>query len=255
MKTDHQVLPRRTVHLSIVIPVFNEAAVIGQTLAAAVAAVAVADLEAEIIVVDGGSSDATMHSAMASTQAYAIQESCRFQIIQAPRGRAAQMNAGAALATGDVLLFLHADTLLPAGAGRAVIDGLRNIRGLPPTPSSWGRFDVQIAGRARMLKVVARCMNLRSRLTGIATGDQAIFVTREAFAAAGGFPIQPLMEDIALSRTLKQRCAPVCLHLKVVTSERRWECNGVWRTILLMWTLRLRYWLGASPECLKRAYK
>ena len=234
--------------LSIIVPVFNEVAAICRTLAFAVAATATDDAddaETEIIVVDGGSSDATR----AVVEAFAMQERCRITVIESQRGRANQMNAGAAMAAGDVLLFLHADTLLPVGAGQAIIHGLRE------KSLVWGRFDVHIEGHARMLKVVAFCMNLRSRLTGIATGDQAIFVMRQTFVDADGFSVQPLMEDIALSRILKRRSAPLCLPDKVITSGRRWESNGVWRTILLMWTLRLQYWLGASPERLKRAYR
>lgn len=232
--------------LSIIVPVLNEAAAIGATLAAAVAALsAVTAVESEIIVVDGGSSDDTG----AVVEAFAMQSSRRVQIIQAHRGRAHQMNAGAAIATGEILLFLHADTLLPLGAAEAIIGGLAK------TSRVWGRFDVRIQARPQMLKVVAVCMNLRSRLTGIATGDQAIFVVRQAFFDAGGFAPQPLMEDIAFSRILKQRSAPLCLFEKVITSGRRWETRGVWRTIFLMWRLRWQYWLGASPQQLLQAYR
>ena len=160
-------------------------------------------------------------------------------MLAAPRGRAAQMNAGAREASGDVLVFLHADTRLPPDADQW-------IRGV------WGRFDVHIEGRHPLLGLVAWSMNLRSRLTGIATGDQAIFVRREAFP---GFPELPLMEDIAFSQAMKRRARPACLRAKVVTSGRRWEARGVVRTILLMWRLRAMYAMGASPERLARLYE
>ena len=221
--------------LSIIVPALNEAAGIVATLSA------LAPLRArgaELIVVDGGSEDGT--PALACPWAD--------QVVAGPRGRARQMNAGAALARAPVLLFLHADTRLPAGA-----DGL--IQAATTQGASWGRFDVHISGCARMLRVVAVMMNLRSRLTGIATGDQAIFVTRAAFERAGGFPDQPLMEDIELSLRLRRQASPACLRQQVVTSGRRWEQRGVWRTIWLMWQLRWRYWRGVSPQVLAEAYR
>jgi rSAM/selenodomain-associated transferase 2 len=244
-------------HLSIIIPVLNEADALAATLLAARAACA--DLGAaavEIIVVDGGSSDST------GTVAARLAD----RVVVATRGRARQMNAGAAVAGGEVLLFLHADTLLPVGAGGAIMTALgiascrvqTAVLSTPPPPpraARWGRFDVRIAGAATMLAVVAWCMNQRSRATGIATGDQAIFVRRSVFDAIGGFADLVLMEDIDLSRRLKRHAAPCCLHLRVLTSGRRWESRGVWRTIFLMWWLRLRYWLGASPQDLLRAYR
>ncbi|MEP6964110.1 MAG: glycosyl transferase, partial [Polaromonas sp.] len=149
---------------------------------------------------------------------------------------------------GDLLLFLHADTRLPDEADRLVITALAG-------GAVWGRFDVRITGRARTLRVIAGCMNLRSRVSGIATGDQAMFMTRAAFAAAGGFGDQPLMEDISLSRRLLDLSAPVCLRARVATSGRRWESRGVWRTVLLMWRLRYAYWRGAAPEGLAEMYR
>ena len=154
------------------------------------------------------------------------------------------MNAGARDALGSVLLFLHADTLLPADAMQAVT----NARG------EWGRFDVAIDGAGPLLALVAFAMNARSRLTGIATGDQAIFVSRAAFEAVGGFPPIPLMEDVALSRALLRRSRPACLRQRAVTSGRRWQRHGTVRTILLMWRLRLAYALGADPHRLARRY-
>ena len=164
------------------------------------------------------------------------------------RGRARQMNAGAHAATGAALLFLHADTVLPLDAPALIERALRQ--------RAWGCFDVQIDGRSRWLPVVAAFMNRRSRLTGIATGDQAIFMRRDAFDAVGGFPEQPLMEDIEISRRLRARFgAPACLHERVVTSGRRWDQRGAWRTIVLMWRLRWLYWRGVPAERLAEFYR
>ena len=193
----------------------------------------------EIVVVDGGSRDDTRSVARPLCD----------RVIESQRGRARQMNAGAGAADGRVLLFLHADTRLPSGWNEMVLDALvRRER-------EWGRFDVRLDGAHPMLRVVERAMNLRSRLSGIATGDQAIFVTRAAFRAVGAFPDIALMEDIALSRALRSRSRPVCLHATAVTSSRRWERNGIVRTIVLMWRLRLAYALGADPETLSRLYR
>jgi rSAM/selenodomain-associated transferase 2 len=169
-------------------------------------------------------------------------------VISAPRGRASQMNAGAARATGSVLLFLHADTRLPPDADRLVLEGIARSK------RSWGRFDVAIAGRRPLLKVIASMMNIRSRVTAIATGDQAIFATRTAFDAVGGYATIPLMEDIALSKALKRRSRPLCIRARAVTSGRRWETHGVIRTVLLMWRLRVAFYFGADPARLARLY-
>ncbi len=223
--------------LSIVMPVLDEAAGIAAALEA------LAPLRArgaELIVVDGGSVDDTPARCSGGVDA----------LLQTPAGRARQMNAGAAAARGAVLLFLHADTRLPDHADRLIADGLRESR------RCWGRFDVTIDGRSRWFAVIAALMNLRSRLTGIATGDQALFVTRAVFDAAGRFPDQPLMEDIELSRRLRRHGgAPLCLAERVHTSGRRWERHGVWRTVVLMWRLRLLYRLGVSAERLARDYR
>jgi rSAM/selenodomain-associated transferase 2 len=222
--------------LSIIMPVLDE----GEGIAQALDALAeLRGLGVEVIVVDGGSHDATVQRARLRAD----------HVLTAPRGRALQMNAGAAKASGDVLLFLHADTRLPPEAERLVLDGLARS-GL-----AWGRFDVIIEGRHPRLKLVAVMMNLRSRITGIATGDQAIFVKRDAFQAAGGFPEIPLMEDIALSKRLKRQSRPLCLRERAVTSGRRWETHGVFRTILLMWRLRLAYFFGADPAALAGRYR
>jgi rSAM/selenodomain-associated transferase 2 len=221
--------------LSIIVPVLNE----GDGIAAALDALAhLRALGTEVIIVDGGSRDATVERAQLRAD----------RVVLAPRGRALQMNAGAARASGDVLLFLHVDTRLPAEANRIVLDGLAGSR------RDWGRFDVKIDGHSRLLPVVAWLMGLRSRLTGIATGDQAIFVRREAFQAVGGFPAIALMEDIAICKRLKRRGRPLCLRACVTTSGRRWEKNGVLGTILLMWRLRFAYFLGADPKQLARQY-
>ena len=221
--------------LSIIIPVFNE----GERIAAALDALAGPRvLGVEVIVVDGGSRDATIQRARLRAD----------RVISAPRGRAAQMNAGAEKASGEVLLFLHADTRLPSDPGHVV------LRGLERSGRAWGRFDVKIEGRNPLLLVVGWLMNLRSRMTGIATGDQAIFATREAFRDVGGFPMIELMEDIALSKQLKRISRPLCLRERIITSGRRWEEHGVLRTVVLMWRLRLAYFFGADPAELARQY-
>jgi len=221
--------------LSIIMPVLDE----GEAIAAALDALAdLRALGAEVIVVDGGSRDATVQRARLRAD----------QVLTAPRGRASQMNAGAEKAAGDVLLFLHADTRLPAEADHLILDGLER------SGQAWGRFDVRIGGRSVLLAVVGWLMNTRSRLTGIATGDQAIFVKREAFRAQGGFPDIALMEDIALCQRLKRVGRPLCLRQRAITSGRRWEKNGVLTTVLLMWRLRLSYLFGADPAALARRY-
>ncbi|HEV8108111.1 MAG TPA: TIGR04283 family arsenosugar biosynthesis glycosyltransferase [Burkholderiales bacterium] len=217
--------------LSIVIPALNEAERIDAALQALAA---LRRRGCEVIVVDGGSSDRTRELA----------EPLCDRVVSAARGRAVQMNAGAHHASGDALLFLHADTRLPPDGEILIRDALMH--------HLWGRFDVEIESRHRALKVVACAMNLRSRLSGIATGDQAIFVRRDAFP---GFAPIALMEDIAFSREMKRRGAPACLRERVRTSGRRWETRGVLRTVVLMWRLRLLYYLGARPERLARLYE
>jgi rSAM/selenodomain-associated transferase 2 len=221
--------------LSIIVPTLNEAATLEPLLEHLQP---LRQRGHELIVVDGGSSDGT--PGLAAAQADAV--------VAAARGRAVQMNAGAARARAAVLLFLHADTRLPPGADTLLLQAV--ARG-----AAWGRFDVHIEGRHPMLRVVAALMNRRSRWSGIATGDQAMFVTRKAFERVGGFPVQPLMEDVEISRRLKAFAPPACLRARVRTSGRRWETRGVWRTIVLMWRLRWRYWRGESPQSLAEAYR
>lgn len=221
---------------SLVVPILNEASGLPHQLRQLRA---LAHQGIEVLVVDGGSDDGSPD----------LVRRAGLRVLTSPRGRARQMNLGAAHATGDVLVFLHADTRLPDGA----FITLR--REMQKSGSPWGRFDVEIDGNHPMLGVVARMMNLRSRWTGIATGDQAIFVTREAFEVVGGFPDQPLMEDIELSSRLRQRARPVCIGDPVLTSGRRWESRGVWRTVLLMWRLRWAYWRGAPAEQLAHRYR
>lgn len=221
--------------LSIIVPCLNEAAGIGATLERLQP---LRTCGAEVIVVDGGSSDASI----------ALAAPLADRILAAPRGRAAQMNAGAAVARGAALLFLHADTQLPEGALEQVMSRLQG-------PHCWGRFDVRISGRPAMLRVVACMMNWRSRWTGIATGDQALFMNRQAFDAVGGFPGQPLMEDIEMSKRLRTLSRPACISRKVTTSGRRWETHGVWHTIFLMWRLRWAYWRGIPPGQLAEVYR
>jgi rSAM/selenodomain-associated transferase 2 len=222
--------------LSIVMPALNEAAGIAHTLSR------LQRLRArghEVIVVDGGSTDATPDLAAPLAD----------RVLRAPRGRARQMNDGARHARGEVLLFLHADTRLPDDADATILEGLAR------SGRAWGRFDVAIEGRHPLLRVISAAMNLRSRVTAVCTGDQAIFVERSRFEAVGGFPPIALMEDIALSKRLRRGARPLCLRARAVTSGRRWEEHGVWRTMALMWWLRLCYFLGASPERLRRVYE
>ena len=221
--------------ISVILPTINEA---GSIRTALEALAPLRKGEIEFIVVDGGSTDGTCEEAARLAD----------RVETAPRGRASQMNHGAYIARGDLLLFLHADTRLPVSAADFVRAALSD-------PSRhWGRFDVRIEPLRPLLRLVAWSMNFRSRITGIATGDQAIFVRKSAFNHVGGYPDIPLMEDIALSRRLKRLGPPVCLSEKAVTSGRRWERGGIVRTTLLMWRLRLEYFLGADPARLARRY-
>jgi rSAM/selenodomain-associated transferase 2 len=220
--------------LSIIIPALNEAGCIRDILRQLQALRAQGH---EVILVDGGSCDETIALAQALVD----------QLLPAPAGRALQMNVGAKAASGQVFWFLHADTRVPDKAARLIIEALQQA-------GSWGRFDVRLSGDKLLLRLVERMMNWRSRFTGVASGDQGIFVTRELFERVGGFAELPLMEDIDLSRRLKREQWPVCLRDTLTTSSRRWERNGVLRTITLMWYLRLAYFLGVSPARLAMRY-
>jgi rSAM/selenodomain-associated transferase 2 len=230
-----RILGRAIQMISIVLPTLNEA----QTIPTALRALEpLRGGDVEIVVVDGGSADETVDAAKPMADRVEI----------APRGRASQMNVGAKVARGDVLLFLHADTRLPENAMPLIEAALRD------QSCHWGRFDVRIEPPRPLLRLVAWSMSLRSRLSGIATGDQAIFVRASVFRDIGGYPDIPLMEDITLSRRLKRHGAPACLRQYVTTSGRRWEKNGILRTILLMWRFRLAYYFGADPARLAERY-
>ena len=219
--------------ISVIIPALNEEKSISATIKS------IMPLRPhEVIVVDGGSTDRTI----------AVCRELGIRVLFSPRGRATQMNLGARQATGEVLLFIHADTQLPSSAlddiGLALADA--QIVG--------GRFDVRLEGKHWMLKLIGAMISLRSRISRVATGDQGIFVRRDVFAELGGYPDLPLMEDIALSRALKRRGRLACLRSRVVTSARRWEAEGIWRTIFKMWALKSLYLVGISPLRLKRYY-
>lgn len=219
--------------VSVIIPVLDEE----KTIASTVDTVRALGPE-EVLVVDGGSTDRTRE----------ISERAGATVLSGPRGRARQMNRGALEAAGDVFLFLHADTRLPASA----LDDVRSALTDPEFVA--GRFDVELGGDRWILRVVGTMINVRSRWTKVATGDQAIFVRRRIFEEIGGFPDIPLMEDIAFCRALKRHGKVACLRTRVLTSARRWEVDGVWRTVFKMWTIKLLYLAGVSPMRLKQYY-
>lgn len=232
---------RSTPDLSIVIPLLNER----ENLPHLVQQIngLRKDPAIEIILVDGGSWDGTLE----------YLQQAGLAVINSQPGRARQMNSGAAVCSGTILLFLHADTQLPVQIQEVSVATFL-ITALTKSGRQWGRFDVTISGRHPLLGMVAFFMNLRSRLSGIATGDQCIFVERALFAQLDGFSDQPLMEDIELSTRLRRLGRPLCVGHKVVTSGRRWDRHGLWQTVLLMWRLRIAYWLGASPQVLAQRY-
>ena len=220
--------------VSVVVPVLNEAEYLPPLLLQLRQLI---DQAVDVVVADGGSTDATVN----------LVRQAGFCVVVGSRGRARQMNLGATHAKGALLLFLHADNRLPA-------DWLEAVQSQFTPKKCWGRFDVRISGRSSMLPIIATLMNWRSRWTGIATGDQAMFMTREAFLKVGGFPDQPLMEDIEMSRRLLDISRPACIASKTTTSGRRWESRGVWSTIFLMWRLRWRYWRGHPAIELAKDY-
>lgn len=234
INNDGQPMQGQVPALAIIVPMLNEAEQLPELLA---------HLRhwqqrgCEVLLVDGGSQDNSLETAQAQG----------FRVLRAPSGRGKQMNVGAAHAQAAALLFLHADTRLPAAADLQVIEALQQRR--------WGRFDIQLSGAHWMLRVIAFFMNVRSRLSGIATGDQALFVERVTFSAVGGFPEQPLMEDIEMSKRLKQIGRPRCLRDKVLSSGRRWLTYGIWPTVYLMWRLRWAYWRGVPVERLAEEYQ
>ena len=229
--------------MAVIVPVFNEAEYLAENLP---------NLTErhhfdEIIVVDGGSTDASVETVCKLMSCDGSDARPAPYLFQARRGRARQMHAGAQVATTDVLLFLHADAVLPPEAGARIRDAIR--RG-----HLWGSFDVRLSGRHRLLRLVERMMNWRSAASGIVTGDRAMFVRRDVYRVLGGFAPIPLMEDVEFSRRLKWVGRPARLRGRVVVSSRRWERKGVIRTMVLMWVLRFAYWLGVSPARLARRY-
>lgn len=221
--------------VSIVVPTLDEASRLADAL---LPLAPLRDAGHEVIVVDGGSRDGTPEVAAPLAD----------QVLAAPRGRAIQMNAGAAVASGATLLFLHADCRLPAS-------GIAAIEGTHAHGYRWGRFDVRLEGRSPLLPLVAAMMNRRSALTGICTGDQGLFVERELFEAVGGFPPIPLMEDVALSKALRRKAGPPkCVTARITASGQRWDTHGAAKTIGSMWALRFAYWRGADPGALARRY-
>lgn len=221
--------------LSIIVPTLNEG---GLALACVRRLAGFRAAGHELILVDGGSVDLPQAALKPWVD----------HLLVAPQGRASQMNQGASVARGEIYWFLHADSQLPEGADRAISEALGENRG-------WGRFDIRLSGGHPLLRLVECLMNWRSRTSGIATGDQGLFMHRSLFEQVGGYPDQALMEDIEISRRLKRLVRPHCLRERLTTSSRRWECRGILRTILLMWGLRLAYWLGVSPARLAKLYR
>ena len=222
--------------ISIIVPTINE----GRTIDSCLRQLSgMRNRGHEVIVVDGGSDDDTLVTARPLAD----------KVIQNQKGRARQMNAGAGLAKGDIYLFLHADTILPGDADRLILDCVKLY------PDFWGRFDVKLSGTHWLLRVIGLFMNFRTRITGIVTGDHGIFVSRRWFETIGGYETIDIMEDISISKRLKRLGRPVCLKASVITSSRRWEENGILRTVFKMWRLRLAYALGVNPDHLVTQYE
>ncbi|MDA3868437.1 MAG: TIGR04283 family arsenosugar biosynthesis glycosyltransferase [Gammaproteobacteria bacterium] len=220
--------------LSIIIPVYNEA----ENIVALLRRLQNYRFQGhEVIVIDGGSRDNSFDCAVGMVD----------KLLMSKPGRAMQMNIGAEQASGEVLVFLHADTELPPQANNLIIDAMNKKH-------QWGRFNVRLSGQHRFFRVIETMMNWRSCITGIATGDQAIFVRRKVFQQAGGYPEIMLMDDIELSKKLKAFGKPACIKRRVTTSSRRWEKIGIVKTTLLMWQLRLLHFLGVSPDKLFTRY-
>ena len=223
--------------VSVIIPVLNEESAIREKLPAMQW---IRQAGHELVVVDGGSID----------DSFGVAQKYTDTAITSSQGRAAQMNAGASIATGDVLLFLHVDTVLPTNGINNILTYCSNNKG----KLTWGRFNVHLSGSHFMFRVIETLMNFRSRVSGIATGDQAIFINKDLFEKIGGYKEIPIMEDIEISRRLKKISRPACIQSHVITSSRRWETSGIYRTVFLMWRLRLSYWLGADPMRLAKQY-
>jgi len=219
-------------HISIIVPTRNESETIAVTLAPLREPGVL-----EVIVADGASRDDTRE----------IAQSLADRVIEAPPGRARQMNAGAAAARGEIMLFLHADTIVPRGFAAAIVAACERAIG--------GRFDVALDAEGLRFRIIETAINLRSRLSGLFTGDQGLFIRADVFRELGGYPDQPLLEDLALSRAMRRRGRVAALRERLRTSGRRWQRHGTVRTVALMWWIRGLYALGVSPKRLARLYR
>ena len=220
--------------ISIIIPVLNEE----QSVKALLQQLQIYRQQGhEVIVVDGGSHDETV----------SISKPLADKVIMSESGRARQMNKGVAESTNEVLWFLHADTSIPENVIETIQESLNEYE--------WGRFNIKLSGLHFLFRVVEKMINIRSCLSGIATGDQGIFVKRKTFESIGGYSEIPLMEDVTLSKKLKTTHQPACIKETLTTSSRRWEKNGIIKTILLMWYLRFLYWIGVTPDKLTKLYQ
>ena len=223
--------------LSIIVPVLNEETTLCHALDA-IKPVLSSINDVELIVVDGGSHDDTLTVAMNYTS----------HCLSSTKGRASQMNLGAKHASNDILVFLHADTILPNDF-QLLISNALSIKN-----KQWGRFNVKLSGPHIMLRIIETLMNFRSCITSIATGDQVIFVRKSTFEMVSGYSSIPLMEDIELSKKLKNHSRAICIKNPVTTSSRRWEINGFFKTIMLMWKLRFLYFMGVPAKKLISSY-